>query len=221
MEEKPKDEDEGEAVTQPEDSRPSEDPAEAEEEKDDEKEAADTENPKDGEVPQKQPPRRVPRAGEPDFDGDSKYAIVSSDGKAVNVTGPGWQNHIKVEAAYQEDGNKVFDEKAQFIIKPTEGTDLASSDITAEEGEVIVQITCPIGGDVYPFRVEGGNDYAFADSDGRYDKKPEIYVIKADSGKSGACTIKAASNGRYATVDNGELRFNAGTGEEQAERFRF
>lgn len=172
-------------------------------------------------MPQKQPPRRVPRAGEPDFDGDSKYAIVSSDGKAVNVTGPGWQNHIKVEAAYQEDGNKIFDEKAQFIIKPTEGTDLASSDITAEEGEVIVQITCPIGGDVYPFRVEGGNDYAFADSDGRYDKKPEIYVIKADSGKSGACTIKAASNGRYATVDNGELRFNAGTGEEQAERFRF
>ncbi|MDE6212190.1 MAG: fibronectin type III domain-containing protein, partial [Lachnospiraceae bacterium] len=154
------------------------------------------------------------------FNPDSKYAMVAqSSGLAVNATAKGWGSHIRVGAAYYRDSNKILDEKAQFVITPADSADIANEAIIAGDGEVKVRIESLIDGDKYPFRVETPNNYAFADADKRYDKEQEIYLIKKTDEDQG--TLQAASNGRYATIEDGELRFKEGTTEDQAEKFLF
>lgn len=144
------------------------------------------------------------------------YAIVSSGGKAMNTAGLSWQKHTMVQGTYNAGSNKITDEGASFVITTVEQPD------DLESNEVKVQIQCRYDGQVYPLRTEAPNDYAFADNDGgagRYEGNPECYIICKTGENKG--TIRAASNNRYATIDNGELRFSADTTFDTAERFTF
>lgn len=152
-----------------------------------------------------------------EFSADNKYAIAAtSTGLAMNITGLSWTNHAMVQAVYHADSNKLEDDRAQFIISPAEDQSGLDTD------EVKVMIQCYVDEQKYPLRTESGNDYAFADNDqttGRYDGSSEMYIIKKTGENEGK--IRAVSNNRYATADNGELRFSAETTVDNAEVFKF
>lgn len=152
------------------------------------------------------------------FSENSKYAMIAeSNKKAVNTEGISWTNHTKVQGEYNESLNQLTEETALFVITPQTGED------SLGENEVKVMIQCNFNGALYPLRTETGNDYSFADNEGdggagRYDGA-ETYIIKKTGENTGI--IQAASNSRYATVDNGELRFNETTDADAAEKFFF
>lgn len=140
---------------------------------------------------------------------EDRYVIaIPGINKALSHTEPGYMNHTKAEALYYEEDSMVIGDNAEFIITKQEETENGSK----------VQIECIVNGEKYPFRTESANNYSFADSDKRYDQQ-EMYIINGTGGNTG--TIQATSNNRYATIDNGELRFDENTTADNAEKFLF
>ncbi len=151
---------------------------------------------------------------------EDRYAIIATNiNKALSHTGPGWTNHTKAEAMYYEGSGMLIGDNAEFVITKQEEDTEETEEITEAAEGTKVQMECIVNGEKFPLRTETNNDYSFADSDKRYDQKQEIYIINIADGNTG--TIQAASNNRYATIDNGELRFAADTSADDAEKFLF
>ncbi len=150
-----------------------------------------------------------------EFSADSVYAIVEkTTGNAVNATASGWTSHIMVQGIYHADTNQIEDKSVRFIITPQD-----AEEDTLEANQTKVKIECYVGNEVYPFRKESGNNYCFADADKRYDASCEMYIITKTAENEG--TIQAVSDKRYATIDNGELRFDEASKADDAAIFTF
>ena len=144
------------------------------------------------------------------FDENSTYAIVDqSTGKAFNIKGIGWQKHAAVDGVYIEEKNQTTASTQMKIVPQEDQTEL-------EADEVKVKISYTGEGEEYPIRMEGNNDYVFADADKR--DSYCTYIIKATG--EGQGTIRRADVAdKYMGEENGEIRVKASA--EEALTFQF
>lgn len=144
------------------------------------------------------------------FNAGSTYTLVAqSTGKALNVKGIGWQTHITADGTYLAETNQTT-ASTQMKIVPLED----QSDLAADE----VKVTISYVGqeEEYPVRMEGNNDYVFADADKRTDYC--TYIIRKTGDGQG--TIRRAdAQDKYMGEENGEVRVKAS--EEEALIFQF
>ena len=146
----------------------------------------------------------------PVFNESSTYAlVVQSTGKAFHIKGIGWQKHAAVDGTYLEETNQTTAETQIKIVPLEDQTGL-------EADEIKVKISYTGQGEEYPIRMEGNNNYVFADADKRTDYC--TYIIKATAEGQGIIR-RADADDKYMGEENGEVRVKASA--EEALIFQF